>query len=119
MEDTAGVPFAPTGWTGFWYRHVPNAQVAMQHPTNFGAPNGTPPYDLAKVLDVLVPNPVAAQAKIQEWAMRGYNIAGGNCMNCTFDILRAFGAALPDPSSPNNWEPNAWFDDIQGRALPA
>jgi hypothetical protein len=41
-------------------------------------------------------------------------------MNCVYDVLTAFGAALPDPSSnPGIWEPNSRFDAINGRAVPA
>lgn len=118
MENPSGQPFEPTGWTGFWYKEVANAHVAMRGPAAFGAPPGTPPYDEAKELDVPVANVGAANAMIQSWAMRGFNVSSGNCMGCAFDILHAFGAAMPDPSSWNNLIPINWFNTIQGPPLP-
>ena len=43
-----------------------------------------------------------------------YKLFGCNCMDVSYDILRAFGLDnLPTPA--HDWEPNHWFDHTQGR----
>jgi hypothetical protein len=123
MENPLGWPAVPPGWGGFWYVQVANGKAAadaMLNPPAFGAPSGTPAYAKAKKVDVLSPNVQAVQQKMIEWAQRPYVAAGGNCMNCVFDILVAYGAALPDPTvNPAEWFPNNWFQDINSPILPA
>lgn len=92
----------------------------MAAPTNFGAPAGTPAYVNAKVIDVAAPHPNAAQAAMDQWTNRPYVAVGGNCMNCVYDVLTAFGARLLDPSSnPALWTPNDWFNNLAGTLKPA
>jgi hypothetical protein len=123
MENPSGWAVNLPGWTGFWHLKVPNgkaAQEVMRRPEAHGAPKGTPPYASAKVLAAPAPNLRAAQQKMNEWAHRPYTALGGNCMNCVFDILTAYGAALPDPTiNPCEWSPNNWFNDIHAQVQPA
>ncbi len=106
-------PYTPPGQTDFWHRLVSDPVSVMANPPSGGAPQGTPAYAKARLVDVACPNPGAAQAKITEWLYRPYTLVGGNCMNCTYDVLTTFGAALPAPSE--HWFPNSWFAAINGR----
>lgn len=62
----------------------------------------------------------AAQEQLRSWAKRPYAAVGGNCLNCTYDVLEAFGAAVPDPTGLNAelWTPNGWFKALSGNAIP-
>jgi hypothetical protein len=110
----------PAGQTGFWCQCVPNAETAMCNPTMFGAPRGTLAYSAAKIVVVAEPRLDAAHAKLTEWQNRPFDVFGGNCMNCTYDVLTAYGAVLPDPTqNPLIWAPNSWFNAIDGEVVPA
>ena len=44
---------------------------------------------------------------------RPYDVIGHNCMDATYDVLRAYGLEdLPIPA--DHWEPNHWFDHVCG-----
>jgi len=118
MENPSGWPVNLPGWTGFWSRTVADPLAAMRNPLAAGAPKGSPPYVAAKRIDVIAPRLPRAQAALQQWASRPFAATGGNCLNCTFDVLYAFGAAVPDPTpNPALWAPNNWFDAIAGPAM--
>jgi hypothetical protein len=53
--------------------------------------------------------------RVVKWVSRQpYEIVGHNCMNATYDVLRAYGVdRLPVPA--HHWEPNHWFDRVQGQ----
>ena len=52
--------------------------------------------------------------RVVKWISRQpYEIVGHNCMDATYDVLRAFDVErLPAPA--HHWEPNHWFDRVQG-----
>ena len=115
VENSLGGLWEPTGQTGFWSRMVPDPDPVMANPGEFGAPQGTPPYAQARLVDVGAPNPAAAQAAVQQWSSRPFEAIGGNCLNCVYDVLTAFGAVLPAPSAFP--EPNVWFAQVQGQPV--
>ena len=120
LEDPSGDWSAPAGQTGFWYQCVPNAEAAMCNPVMIGAPQGTAAYSAAKALVVAEPRPDVAHAMLLEWQGRDYSLVGSNCMNCAYDVLTAYGAVLPNPTTnPTDWVPNVWFNAIQGTVMPA
>lgn len=115
MENPSGWPVNLPGWTGFWYCEVKDPLAAMRNPTAFGAPKGSPRYKSFKTIDILSPSIRSAQKKIQEWSGRPFLATGGNCLNCTYDVLLSFGAGVPDPTpNPALWVPNNWFGAVQG-----
>ena len=74
-----------------------------------------PGYDMFKEIEVPEPNVKAALAKVREVSREPYNLIGGNCMDATYKILKAYGAPLPRPS--DNWEPIKFFKKISTRAI--
>lgn len=118
VENPYGGVEQPAGHTGYWYHQVQDPEAAMQAPDHFGALPGTPSYGEGKVFEVLNPNPERAWGKVVEWQSREFLLAGGNCLNCAYDVLVAFGAVgLPTPSE--DWLPNQWFGAINGQPAPA
>jgi hypothetical protein len=71
-------------------------------------------YNEFKVID-LGQGDLNAAIRVVKWVSRQpYEIIGHNCMNATYDVLRAYGVdRLPVPA--HHWEPNHWFDRVQGR----
>lgn len=67
-----------------------------------------------KVIDLDQGDPARAW-RVTAWVSRHfYVVFGHNCMNATYDILRAYGVGnLPAPA--RHWEPNHWFDHVRGR----
>ena len=111
------------GWqgsyNGFWALRVPNLRAALMYFAETGSKRGNE-YDVYKLLTVsdgITPDWKAAD-NVVAWAKhQPYNLTGGNCMNRTYDVLRAFancaynGSELPSPHL--NWIPNGWFNAIQ------
>ncbi len=71
-------------------------------------------YNEFKVID-LSQGDLNDAIHVVKWVSRQpYDVIGHNCMNATYDVLRAFGVdRLPVPS--HHWEPNHWFDRVQGQ----
>jgi hypothetical protein len=71
-------------------------------------------YREFKVLD-LGQTDRSSALRVVKWVSRQpYEVIGHNCMNATYDVLRAFGADdLPVPA--HHWEPNHWFDHVRGQ----
>ncbi len=113
LENPSGGMVVSAGQTGYWVKEVGNPGQAMANPSQVGAPHGTPAYREAKLIDVAITSSRGAYAKVQEWANRPYLVVGGNCMNCTYDIIVAYGAVVADPST--NPAPNNWFAALPGR----
>ena len=107
------------GMNGFWSRKVPGEKQATQvfaNMVHYGAE-----YNYFKYLTMtsqVWPDPDAA-LRVMAWvSAQPYQLFGRNCMNSTYDILRAFsrgghfnGKILPSPDF--NWIPNGWFNAIQ------
>ncbi len=106
-------------YNGFWALRVPNLRAALMYFAETGSKHGNE-YDYYKLLTVsngITPDWKAAD-NVVAWAKhQKYNLFGGNCMNRTYDVLRAFancaynGKQLPSPD--HNWIPNGWFNAIQ------
>ena len=61
-------------------------------------------YNSIKVISVDYPNPENAGDVIQDFVIRGYNVANDNCLTATDDVLRAYGvSSLPNPKTPNSY----------------
>ena len=43
---------------------------------------------------------------------RGYNVAGNNCMNASYDVIASFSENNGNPSVPNQYLPNSWYDGL-------
>jgi hypothetical protein len=71
-------------------------------------------YNEFKVID-LRQGDLSTATRVVKWVSRQpYEIIGHNCMNATYDVLRAYGVdRLPVPA--HHWEPNHWFDHVQGQ----
>lgn len=117
VENTQGVPYVPAGQTDFW-------NVETARPTwdvSYGPMNRLyKRYDLYKEIHVDASRANPNYAKQQVGWVKGqpYNVTGGNCMNYVSDILRAYGADLPDPGQIQNWAPTAWFNAINNSSPP-
>lgn len=71
-------------------------------------------YDEFKIIEVEQANPAAARRVVTWVRQKPYDIIGCNCMNATYDVLRAYGVTqLPVPAY--HWEPDHWFDHITGK----
>lgn len=71
-------------------------------------------YTHFKLIEVGDSHPTFARQVVAWLGARPYDLFGHNCMNATYDVLRAFGAA-PLPAPARHWEPNHWFNHIRGR----
>jgi len=103
VENTQGYPLDSPKDMAFWA--VKTSQIV--------APMKILNYDEFKVITIQQPNPDYAWQMVQSVGNHWYSFAKYNCMNSTYDVLRAFGVKdLPPPNL--NWVPNAWFDKIVG-----
>lgn len=71
-------------------------------------------YDAYKEFEVRNPNPIAAQRAEAEIGRRWFTLAIHNCMNDTYAVLTAYGAALPKINRFGDWKPNDWFRLVPG-----
>jgi hypothetical protein len=73
-------------------------------------------YTDYKLLEIEPASPVFAWRVVAWLSHQPYEVFYHNCMNATYDVLRAFGAAdLPAPA--HHWEPNHWFNHVPGPAV--
>lgn len=102
VENTAGYFLDGPMQMAFWTQRTaqPVAPMKMRH------------YDEFKLIEVQQPNPSYAWQVVQWVGHHWYSFAWHNCMDSTYDVLRAFGVPnLPPPVL--HWLPNGWFDSIQ------
>jgi len=98
---------------GFWSLVVENPEAAMTGPPHWERWNSR--YDLYKELPVEVSNAPAAMREVKRVASKYWRLIGQNCMDATYEVLRAFGAeGLPKPSMV--WGPIRFFNDIEAPA---
>lgn len=92
------------GQMGFWAKsvHDPIAPMRRRAYTHF------------KLIDISQADPRYAQGVVAWLSRRPYDLFGHNCMNATYDVLRAFGVG-PLPAPAHHWEPNHWFNHVYGR----
>lgn len=68
-------------------------------------------YTDFKVISLESANIARAWRTVAWLSSRPYDVFGHNCMDATYDVLRAYGiAGLPVPA--HHWEPNHWFDRV-------
>ena len=78
------------------------------------APMRARAYTELKVINLAQSNPVYAWQVVAWHRHKPYDAIGCNCMDVAYDVLRAFGVpTLPVPA--HHWEPNHWFNHVQGR----
>lgn len=88
---------------GFWTKRTRNPIKPMR----------TRRYDEFKVIELAQADPAYARRVVAWVRQQPYEIVHQNCMDATYDVLRAYGLTnLPVPA--HHWEPNHWFDSIQG-----
>jgi hypothetical protein len=89
---------------GFWVARAHDPIVPMRDRR----------YHEFKVID-LAQGELKTALRVVKWVSRQpYEVVGHNCMNATYDVLRAYGVErLPVPA--HHWEPNHWFDRVQGQ----
>ncbi len=103
VENHSGSLYTLAAHMGFWMRrtHDPIKLMRKRH------------YDEFKVIEVAHAQPALAKGVAQWVSRQDYEAIGRNCMDDTYDVLRAFGVPdLPPPAT--HWEPNYWFDAIVG-----
>lgn len=89
---------------GFWAVRARDPSIPMRERR----------YNEFKVIDLHQSNLNNALGVVKWVSRQPYELIGHNCMNATYDVLRAFGVdRLPVPS--HHWEPNHWFDHVQGQ----
>jgi len=106
VENPQGTPVTPPDQMGFWNCGTTIPSVAFRH-------RG---YDFFKVFTVAKPDVAAALNAVQSVREQPYFVLGRNCMDDTYDVLRAFGLLLPPPYLA--WFPNVWFDELKPVAQP-
>lgn len=88
---------------GFWAERIADPIAPMRSRA----------YTHFKLIDVAPANPGFAGQVVAWLGRRPYDLFGHNCMNATYDVLRAFGLkGLPAPA--HHWEPNHWFNHVRG-----
>lgn len=103
VENHSGGLVTPPDQMGFWTLETNDPIKPMRLRR----------YDEFKVLDVRSANPDYAQRVVAWVHKQAYEAIGRNCMDDTYDVLRAYGIDhLPVPS--HIWEPNHWFNHIIG-----
>ncbi|MBV9390030.1 MAG: hypothetical protein JOZ78_26705 [Chroococcidiopsidaceae cyanobacterium CP_BM_ER_R8_30] len=105
VENTQGYPLEGPKDMAFWTVRTSEivAPMKLRH------------YDEFKLIEVQHPNPTDAWQAVQWVGHHWYAFAWYNCMDSTYDVLRAFGVPdLPPPAL--HWLPNGWFDKILGQS---
>ncbi len=106
-------------WNGFWQQHLPSLDAALMYFSYNMRVLSQTDYDYYKLLEVnngVTPNCQYADQVAQWVSQQPYVVFGRNCMNDTYDVLRAYaggcynGSNLPTPET--NWIPNGWFNAI-------
>lgn len=106
-------------FNGFWARRMPDLRSSLMYFAEMEAKLAAE-YDFYKLLTVsngITPDYQAADRVVAWVRNQEYNLTGRNCMNSTYDVLRAFancaynGEQLPSPDW--NWIPNGWFNAIK------
>lgn len=114
VENTSGNPEMDSGKTDYWEDNTQDPYTRFA----IGPLGDKTLYDVYKELYVSVPDTSAAR-RAMDWAKsQPYKVKGLNCMNFTYEVLKAYGANfLPNPNDMNinNWIPNLWFNSIQAQ----
>jgi|GEM_PF-2015373 len=109
MENRWGTPIAPPSATGYWVKQVRPDQVNASFLNNSQIPA---PYDAYKSVYVGRTNLDAAKAWLKHYANKSYVLYKSNCMDVTWNILKAYGAPIPDMTK----TPNGWFNSVGAKA---
>lgn len=103
VENHKGGLFTPSAGMGFWMVHAADPIVPMRKKR----------YNEFKVIDVDQGDPQTATGVVHWVSRQAYEAIGRNCMDDTYDVLRAYGVEkLPPPA--RHWIPNYWFDMLGG-----
>jgi hypothetical protein len=103
VENPRGTLHTPPAEMGFWTLRTRDPAEPMRARR----------YDEFKVIDVEQADPTFARRVVAWVRQQPYDVVGCNCMDVTYDVLRAYGVPhLPVPA--HHWEPNHWFDHVPG-----
>lgn len=73
-------------------------------------------YTEYKLLEIEPASPGFAWRVVMWLSERPYEVFLHNCMDATYDVLRAYG--VPDlPVPAHHWEPNHWFNYVPGTSI--
>ena len=107
VENWRSLPINPPETMDFWTAKTLDPVAAMRRYE----------YDAYKIIEVPDAQPEAAWKTVCWVGQQRYIVVGRNCMDDTYDVLRAYGVTtLPLPA--RSLLPNRWFDLIAGKALP-
>ncbi len=53
-----------------------------------------------------------SKAILANFPGRGYNVVGNNCMNAAYDVIASFSGSNGNPSVPNQYFPNSWYNGL-------
>jgi hypothetical protein len=53
-----------------------------------------------------------SKAILAAFPNRGYNVAGNNCMNASYDVIASFSGSNGNPSVPTQYFPNNWYNAL-------
>ncbi len=53
-----------------------------------------------------------SKAILAAFPNRGYNVAGNNCMNASYDVIASFSGSNGNPSVPTQYFPNNWYNGL-------
>ncbi len=98
VENPQGAPTSPLAAMGYWCAFLPNPIPTML----------SKEYDSLKYLNLKNASPIRAY-RVAKWiGTRPYDVVGCNCLNDTYDVLRAYG--FPDLQPPSDdLLPDVWF----------
>lgn len=103
VENSRGTLHTPAAEIGLW-------SLRTRDPVE---PMRARRYDEYKIIDVEQADPAYARSVVAWVRQQPYDIVGGNCMDFTYDVLRAYGIPqLPVPA--HHWEPDHWFAHVSG-----
>jgi hypothetical protein len=94
----------PPGKSGYW-------SIVMEDPN---PRMRTLNYDSFKEFPVAAPGIALARAAVGEVSRRFFNLVLHNCMQDTYNVLRAYGANPPQINKRWDFKPNDWYNLLMG-----
>lgn len=107
VENPSGSPVAHPNDIGFWSVKTKDPVGQMRKRS----------YDSYKVIGLNGGNHVRAWSKVIQVKKSWYTLLFGNCMDDTYNVLRAYGVhSMPLPAA--SVTPNNWFDSLKWSYYP-
>jgi len=99
-----GGTITPPGRSGYW-----SLVMEDPNPRMF-----TLNYDSYKEFEVMSPSVPLARVEEAEVSRRFFNLILHNCMQDTYNVLKAYGANLPPINKRWDFKPNDWYNLLSG-----